>query len=1172
MGRLRGFVGGTAVLVACGLMLCCWPGHADSASSAVNLEVREVRFDPVAEGKNSVAVQVCNLSDKAQVFAIHIQTKSAIQIGSETIRPGWGTQFSRHLAPKEEKWCRFVYSFLDTPNAESWVRLRFYNPASEEVRRFEDYFQEVKRSGTELEARKSEAPPRAAPPDVAAAVVGRFRHMQGLLREEQYEDVWASFTEDHRAAGFMGRLEVFQSTMTRERPRFTWSRSDFLSLEPVGVGLSGDLAVLTAERGGEVWTIDFAQEAGEWRIDWIAGYVLPLIRRVNWQDRLLPQLEKRTTEHFDIYYGKGSTAERDIDQIAERRESGYREVEEFLGQTADARIQLVFFEDERTKLEETGHMGMGWATGSTIVEVYNEDQRLDPYHETTHILAGPVGNPPALLTEGLAVYLSERLGAPALKEMSGAELSVYERVRQLKEAGEWIAPERLLTYAEIGSAESQPPVAYAEAGAFVKFLVDAHGRDKFLEAYATLKNSSEPEVHAQNQQALERIYASSLDALDREWHAAMGIPYDASAAARHVVEPREAEMKPFWSPAEPLSATYVIDVTIDPEQEAISGTETITFVNRSSAPIEQLALRKGVMRAGTLDVAISGERPPLSPSPEEADADTPILVALPKPLGVGETAELNIEFRGPLAEPWYALTVLGDWHPRLWWGYDTHDDFEVSIDAPEGWTLAATGRADPPDGPWRASGVRSFGIVLVKDHEVEAAEAGETLIRCLFTPEGQECAELVLQTAVDVVDFYRSEFGLYPQPFLTIVPGMGRPVGGCPVASGIIAIHGEERFGERDDDHWRWITAHEIGHQYWSEHVLEADRPDWLWLGLGIYMDREYARARGISPDVHRGIFDRYIDGVQEGVDTTIERPPEQLADIDFDHNNIVVHGKGFAVISALESVLGRDTFRRIHDHCLAAYKGKCLGAREFQRVCEEQTGQDLSWFFDQWLRSNRYLGYRVASVDRKQEGHRHVTTVEVERFGTLEMPIPVEARFEDGSTQRATTERLLRVSALRFESDAPLKEVVLDPDDVLPLLQKPILDIARQVRELPWTGAGESALTTFELARESDLDGADPWGKLGLTLYDGEYYTEALEAFGKTAEFDDPMWRPVALVWQGHLLDLLGRREEAVARYKEAQALPFPGTMRHDQYGIAIDAQWIEERLKTPFERVEAR
>jgi hypothetical protein len=615
---------------------------------------------------------------------------------------------------------------------------------------------------------------------------------------------------------------------------------------------------------------------------------------------------------------------------------------------------------------------------------------------------------------------------------------------------------------------------------------------------------------------------------------------------------------------------YDIEVSIDPEEGTVSGAEIVTLANRSSVPIEHLAIRKGLYGSGTFTVGIDGDRPALSPSPETAEAHTAILVGLPKRLGPGETVELSIEFRGQVPEPWEGLTVFQDWHPRLWWGYPTHDDFEVSIKAPKGWALAASGRGDSSDGRWRAKNVRFFGIVLDRNLQCEEATSGDTLVRRFFAPERKECGHALLEGAVAAVNFYRSEFGFYPQPFLSIVPGPDRWMGGCPIATGLVAIHGQHRFGERSEEWWQWIIAHEIGHQYWGEHVLDGDTPGWLWIGLGIYMDQQYVRARGL--DGSRRGFGQLCEAIEQGIDTTIERPPEQLEGIDFDHNNIVVHSKGYAVISALESILGRNTFRRIHDQCLAAYKGKCFGAHELQRVCEEQTGQNLSWFFEQWLRSNRYLGYRVASIEKELEGDRHITRVEVERFGTLEMPIPVEARFEDGSTQRATTERLLRVSALRFDGGAPVREVVLDPDGVLPLLERPVLNVAQRIKGLPWTGAGKTALEVFELARKSDLGSADMWGKLALTLYDGAYYTEALEASCKAAEFDDPMWRPVALVWQGHILDLLARREEAVARYKEAQGMALPATMRHDQYGIVIDAQWIEERLNTPFRRLEAR
>ena len=71
-------------------------------------------------------------------------------------------------------------------------------------------------------------------------------------------------------------------------------------------------------------------------------------------------------------------------------------------------------------------------------------------------------------------------------------------------------------------------------------------------------------------------------------------------------------------------------------------------------------------------------------------------------------------------------------------------------------------------------------------------------------------------------------------------------------------------------------------------------------IGLGIYADREYCRARGIT-DQHERFFDEYTDAVRRGIDTTVDLTPEQLEDVTWDFNSIVTHGKGFSIISALE-------------------------------------------------------------------------------------------------------------------------------------------------------------------------------------------------------------------------------------------------------------------------------
>jgi len=119
--------------------------------------------------------------------------------------------------------------------------------------------------------------------------------------------------------------------------------------------------------------------------------------------------------------------------------------------------------------------------------------------------------------------------------------------------------------------------------------------------------------------------------------------------------------------------------------------------------------------------------------------------------------------------------------------------------------------------------------------------------------------------------------------------------------------------------------------------------------------------------------MERYIEGVKQGLDTTIERSLEQLTTIDFDFNNIVIHGKGFAVISVLEVVLGRDKFLKVTKRVLSEFKGRRLKISEFQEICEEESGEDLDWLFTQWLRTNGYLSYNVESLERRRE-ERHLT------------------------------------------------------------------------------------------------------------------------------------------------------------------------------------------------------
>src|SRR5262249_1333907 len=147
----------------------------------------------------------------------------------------------------------------------------------------------------------------------------------------------------------------------------------------------------------------------------------------------------------------------------------------------------------------------------------NERTKLDPFHELTHILAGKLGNPPAILNEGLAVYISERLGADALKYLGSPGKTVDRAAQDLVKDGKLIRLEELIGFTEIGSEKSQPSISYAVAASFVKYLIETYGAPKFRETFQKTQNSNAPNDVLRNAEILRQIYGRPLSNIEIEW-------------------------------------------------------------------------------------------------------------------------------------------------------------------------------------------------------------------------------------------------------------------------------------------------------------------------------------------------------------------------------------------------------------------------------------------------------------------------------------------------------------------------------------------------------------------------------------------------------------------------------------------------------------------------------
>jgi len=99
---------------------------------------------------------------------------------------------------------------------------------------------------------------------------------------------------------------------------------------------------------------------------------------------------------------------------------------------------------------------------------------------------------------------------------------------------------------------------------------------------------------------------------------------------------------------------------------------------------------------------------------------------------------------------------------------------------------------------------------------------------------------------------------------------------------------------------------------------------------------------------------------------------------------------------------------------------------------------------------------------------------------------------------------------------------------------------------------------------------------KVGFALYEVGRVEEATVAFHTLQERartdSDPqnIALYVGLIWDGHMLDLLGRRDQAIKLYREAAELQIDGFWSHPQYGMNFEfTPYAEERIATPFRRV---
>jgi len=460
--------------------------------------------------------------------------------------------------------------------------------------------------------------------------------------------------------------------------------------------------------------------------------------------------------------------------------------------------------------------------------------------------------------------------------------------------------------------------------------------------------------------------------------------------------------------------------------------------------------------------------------------DTIARMELPGPLAPGQSMEINLRFvekvrrhlgragyRGKHYDfaQWYPKVVVYDengFHPdkfRLGEFYGEFGTFDVHIEVPGNYVIAATGVVKDGDPGWSlnpASGVpdkstekkddpayktvhfhaqevHDFAWCADPSFVVQDTTVGGIEIRSFYRKSNKKAwQDTTLVHGVRAIKWLSEKIGLYPYPQVSIVDAL---LGGG-MEYPMLVMDGRVSEG---------LVLHEVGHIYFFG-IFGNDEREEAWLDEGFttfqtswYMQERYG-PYGITRDwnwyqnltpqftemasMRNRVFPHLWMGYGERISTRAE---------DFEHDYYtMVYRKAALMFFALRYVVGDEAFDRILKKYFEDWKLKHVNEARFKKACEEVSGQDLEWFFEEWLHTKKMCDYRLSEMKTtaSERGDSYTTRLKIERIGEIVMPLEVEFVFADGSTQTVKIDGRLRTINKSYSFPEKPVRAAINPDN----------------------------------------------------------------------------------------------------------------------------------------------
>ena len=411
--------------------------------------------------------------------------------------------------------------------------------------------------------------------------------------------------------------------------------------------------------------------------------------------------------------------------------------------------------------------------------------------------------------------------------------------------------------------------------------------------------------------------------------------------------------------------------------------------------------------------------------------------------------------------------------------------------------------------------------------------AGSPNVRVYLTDAHKQSGPEYAQTANKEFEFFGETFGESSTRLLNVVelPDDTLPSYWAPEIAAIAGARIADRNNYR-------LLANTMAHQWWGCMVSPATLNDaWITNGMSRYGELMYVERVAGQTALQAAVID--ISAGALAYDTIPLTSAGRLDPFSPQFQSMTLE-KGAMVFHMLRWEIGDDNFTKILRALITQYGDKPTRTRDVEKVAEEQSQQQLTAFFAQWLDGtgapafvDKYTVYRLGN----NKGFRTIGEIgqDLDLFN-----MPVELRVEtEGKTEIKRVDVVGTNSQYVVDTFGRPRHISIDPDHWV-LKNTPDMQVRVSIlrgQQLVAEGDTSGALAEYQKALTANPNSSLASYRIGEVLFNQKNYQAAANAYRDALRGDDePKWTEVwSHIALGKIFDVTGQRDRAVNEYRQA-------------------------------------